>query len=309
MFLFKNTKSIMKRIGMNMAVYGFASVFLSMILAPFLPEIIANYIYVLMGICSFAAIIGSIISVIWFFVELFTPIKPSKNDCQTIQNKVENRGICLFHEGDQYQGTHIELRFENGGEISIVDTGWWPVHRGASNGGQRTKKLNSDYFIKNSIDDFVEFLTETYKKDFSEIKNRQDIIILFETPIFKMKATEGQVHNFIYSGRTRYSPNCSSTCGYGSDDWIYLCEENGTNYLLMFTDNAEFGTAWMCTELLEGDYERLINQDVNFWGSIAYSKERVKTYGIRLTDVDTVRHLLPTSSRCCSKLTDDHYLR
>lgn len=127
--------------------------------------------------------------------------------------------------------------------------------------------------------------------------------------IFKMKTKEGRAYNFTYSGYTRFHPNRSSTCGYGSDDWMYLCEENGVHFLLMFTDNAEFGTAWMCTELYEDDYERLINQDVNFWGSIVYSKERKKTYAIRLTDVDTVRHLLPTSSRCCSKLTDEHYLR
>ena len=127
--------------------------------------------------------------------------------------------------------------------------------------------------------------------------------------IFKMTTKEGRKYNFIYSGHTRYSPNRSSTCGYGSDDWIYLCKENDTYYLLMFTDNAEFGTAWMCTQLLEEDFEDLVKEDVNYWGSVAYSKERTKTYAIRLTDVDSVRHLLPTSSRCCSKLTDEHYLR
>jgi hypothetical protein len=127
--------------------------------------------------------------------------------------------------------------------------------------------------------------------------------------IFKMVTEEGQLYNFTYSGYTCFHPNRSSACGYGSDDWMYLCKENDRYYLLMFSDDASYGTAWMCTELHEGDYERLVNQDVNFWCSIAYSKERTKTYAIRLTDVDSVRHLLPTSSRCCSKLTDEHYLR
>ena len=126
--------------------------------------------------------------------------------------------------------------------------------------------------------------------------------------VFKMLTKDRQSHNFSYLGHTRYSPNRSSSCGYGSDDWLYLCEEDNKYYLLMFSDDAGHGTGWMCTELLEGDYEKLINEDVNFWGSIAYSKERDKIYGIRLTDVEGVRHLLPTSSRC-GKLTDESYLR
>lgn len=123
-----------------------------------------------------------------------------------------------------------------------------------------------------------------------------------------MITKEGQSYNFSYLDHTRYSPNRSAVCGYGSDDWMYLCEEDNKYYLLLFTDNAEFGTCWMCTELFDGDYDTLVNEDVNFWGSIAYSKERTKIYGIRLTEVESVRHLLPTSSRC-GKLTDESYLR
>ena len=126
--------------------------------------------------------------------------------------------------------------------------------------------------------------------------------------IFKMMTPEGQLHNFTYLGYTRYHPNRSSTCGYGSDDWLYLCEEDNTYFLLMFSDDAGYGTGWMCTELFAGDYDVLIVEDVNFWGGIAYSKERNKFYGVRLTDVESVRHLLPMSSRC-GKLTDESYLR
>ena len=125
---------------------------------------------------------------------------------------------------------------------------------------------------------------------------------------FNIIAEKGEKRKFTYSGYTRYSPNRSSRCGYGSDDWLYLCEEDSKYYLLMLSDDAGHGTVWMCTELLDGDFEKLINADVNFWVNIAYSKERTKIYGIRLTDIENVRHLLPTSSRC-RKLTDEHYLR
>ena len=125
---------------------------------------------------------------------------------------------------------------------------------------------------------------------------------------FKMTTKEGQTYTFIYSGHTRYSPNRASTCGYGSDDWMYLCEESGKNYILMFMVDASCGPGWFCTELLDGDFETLTNANVNFWGSVAHSKERNKIYSLRLTDIDGIRHLLPTSSRC-GELTDESFMR
>lgn len=114
MFLFKNVKSKLKRIGMNMAVYGFAVVFAFMILAYFLPKIIANYVYDFMVISSFVAIIGSIISAVLFFIELFVSPKNALagNSHQKTSNEFEHSGICLFHNGDQYQGKETEVSFE-----------------------------------------------------------------------------------------------------------------------------------------------------------------------------------------------------
>ena len=112
--------------------------------------------------------------------------------------------------------------------------------------------------------------------------------------VFKMVTKEGQLYNFTYLGYTRYHPNRASTCGYGSDDWIYLCEEGNDYYLLMFSNDASCGPGWLCTKLLEDDYEKLVNANIDYWGRIAYSKERDKIYGIRLRDTDGVRHLLPT---------------
>lgn len=120
----------------------------------------------------------------------------------------------------------------------------------------------------------------------------------FTPAIFKMKTHTGDRYEFTYTGQTRYSPNRSSTCGYGSDDWYYLCKDNDSYYLLEFTDNPSYGTAWMGIKLLDGDYEKLVEEDVNFWGQIAYSKEREKIYGLKLLDIDAVRELLPTYSRC-----------
>ena len=125
---------------------------------------------------------------------------------------------------------------------------------------------------------------------------------------FKMITKEGQPLKLTYAGHARYSPNRSSRCGYGSDDWMYLCREKDIYYLLTFSDDAGHGTGWSCTQLLAGDYERLVERDVLYWQKISLSKERTKFYAIRLQDAEGVRHLLPVSSRCCDKLTDEHYL-
>lgn len=97
--------------------------------------------------------------------------------------------------------------------------------------------------------------------------------------IFNMVAKENQMRCFAYSGHTRYKPNKSSASGYGSDEWMYLCEENGRNYILVFSDDASYGTGWMCVELLEGDSEKLINADVSLWLDIVLSRN--STCGIR----------------------------
>jgi len=100
--------------------------------------------------------------------------------CVTAHNDAKGeKRFVLFGEGDQFEGRTIELVINNNSEASIVDTGWWVVHRGASNAGQTELKLKTNYFANNSLESFIELLTNTYKKDFSHLKNKQDIIDMF----------------------------------------------------------------------------------------------------------------------------------
>lgn len=123
---------------------------------------------------------------------------------------------------------------------------------------------------------------------------------------FKMITKEGQQLKLTYTGHARYSPNRSSRCGYGSDDWMYLCKEKGMYYLLVFSDQADYGTGWICAPLLVKEYEELQESDAVVWLNIVTKKQTY--YGVRLQNLEEVRHLLPTGSRCCSQLTDEHYL-
>ena len=110
---------------------------------------------------------------------------PQKQKGQSVYNK--NKSLCLcYYKKDEYEWYQVELQFSANNEILIVDTYYWPAHRGASNGGQSTTKLDADYFAKNTIDDFIVFLKNNYKlakdfnQDFSALKNRDDIKALFE---------------------------------------------------------------------------------------------------------------------------------
>ena len=148
-----------------------------------------------------------------------------------------------------------------------------------------------------------------YKKRMEYAQKTENEMKEKQATVFRMIINEKQPLDLTYTGHTRYHPNRSSACGYGSDDWMYLCREKDVCYLLTFSDDATCGTGWRCTRLLSGDDEKLVEEDVLYWQKISLSKERTKIYAIRLQDVEGVRHLLPVSSRCCDRLTDEHFLR
>ncbi len=89
MFLFKNTKSLVKRIGMNLSVYGFAGIPITILLIIFLPKTVAGYIYALTVIFSFALIIGLIISVVGFFTETVFITKHYKETDEQIKTRTK----------------------------------------------------------------------------------------------------------------------------------------------------------------------------------------------------------------------------
>lgn len=138
---------------MNMAVYGFACAFTFMMLALFLPEIIANYIYVFMVICSVAAIVGSIISVVWFIYELTSYAIKRKTHIND-QNIIYSYGIK--QPGSLFET--VELKNENGNyyyvTLSMIDK--W------NGGGEKLPIPES--FINNGQVDIEELLKYIAKK-------------------------------------------------------------------------------------------------------------------------------------------------
>ena len=125
--------------------------------------------------------------------------------------------------------------------------------------------------------------------------------------VFKMSTKQGEKIKFLYSGFMMYKPNRASACGYGSDDWFYLCNCQDKEYMLIFSDAAGYGTIWECFQLNEGEYAKLKNAEIDLWLETYFKKrDRQRIVGLHLENIKDVRGILPSRSRCY-EFNDDHY--
>ena len=125
--------------------------------------------------------------------------------------------------------------------------------------------------------------------------------------VFKMHTRDGEKHQFVYTGNMRYSPNKSSVCGYGSDDWIYLCQYKGKDCLLMFSDSAEYGCSWICYVMGVEHLAALTSETVDIWYEMIKTKTQRKIYALKLENIDELRSVLPRASRCTGSFQDKHF--
>ncbi len=104
MFLFKNTKNLAKRIIMNIAVFGWIGVFVTMLLTIILPDNFHKIFYYLIVISSFSALIGTVVSIVWSIVEFFVNIlsgnkgsnpTSTKSVSPAMSAKVENKAFTF----------------------------------------------------------------------------------------------------------------------------------------------------------------------------------------------------------------------
>ena len=170
MFLFKKTKNLVKRIGMNMAVYGYCGGFVLMPLALYVPKVIAYYICCLTAVFSFVAIIGSVISVVCFFIEIFT-YNPTKYEQQ--KNIIYSYGIK--QPGSLFES--VELKLEEGAYYYITYSGTDRWH------GAGEKLPVPEKFIKNNnvdIDNLLVYIANEHSYMESMKKYRTSTIQSFQ---------------------------------------------------------------------------------------------------------------------------------
>lgn len=88
MFLFKKTKSLAKRIGMNMVVYGYIGFMVFLMISSAFPEIFENCKRIVSAVFSFVFIVGLVVTVVCVLAELFRNITKGQKQ----KNKLE-RGL------------------------------------------------------------------------------------------------------------------------------------------------------------------------------------------------------------------------
>jgi hypothetical protein len=138
--------------------------------------------------------------------------------------------VQLLYKGDRSFGTvkDTKLKFTEHGDILITDEAWWPASQGASNGGLLKKEYDKDSFVGKSFDDFIAFLSQNYRDDFSSLKENDRIRLIFENVL---SVATSETHNtplYNIKSSVRITEDCD--VGY-ADFYLDLCED-GSNFII-----------------------------------------------------------------------------
>ena len=112
-------------------------------------------------------------------------------------------------------------------------------------------------------------LFDIFKKKRPNI-NKQENKNASTSIIYRMRTPDGNIREFKSLEQKRYK-TFRSDYGWYTDFYV-LCREKESYYLLEFSHD----TTPTCVELVDGDYEKLVQEDEDFWYSIIYYAGRKK---------------------------------
>ena len=99
----------------------------------------------------------------------------------------------------------------------------------------------------------------------------------------KFVGENGKIFDFSFTTASLYLPNLSSTSGYGSDDWFFVCYINTTYYLLHFEVSGSCGGSWWeLKEIKKEDADILPSSTKEKWWNVWYD-----------TNKPCIRHIHP----------------
>lgn len=157
--------------------------------------------------------------------------------------------VQLLYKEDRCLGTKkdTKLEFTEHGDILITDEAWWPASQGASNGGLLKKEYDKDSFVDKSFDDFIAFLSQNYRDDFSSLKENDRIRLIFENVL---SIATSETHNTpLYNIKSSVRIIEDSDVGY-ADFYLDLCED-GSNFIIRKTVvYLNTGEKAVCREIL-----------------------------------------------------------
>ena len=118
----------------------------------------------------------------------------------------------------------------------------------------------------------------------------------------------GQIYEFTFTPYSVYNPNKSSRCGYGSDEWFFVCYINSTYYLLHFEVSGECGGAWWnCKEISKNEVEVLSDFTKNAWCTVWYDNNKPCISHIHPENIYEGKNIIVPGYSRMGPLTDDNY--
>ena len=126
---------------------------------------------------------------------------------------------------------------------------------------------------------------------------------------FDMSDDSGGKYSFVLNGNRLYSPNRSSRCGYGSDEWFFDCKYNDRDCILNFGYSVEYGDAvWGFHFINEDDSIRLAGSTEDVWLDVFYSVPRkLRIYRLHPVDVDSAKKIVKSTRSRIGLLTDEDF--
>lgn len=118
---------------------------------------------------------------------------------------------------------------------------------------------------------------------------------------------------FEYNGVCEYSPNDSSMCGYGSDEWFFLCKSGRQNCILRFSYSGEYGAAcWSCCPVPESEIPGTVSSGGNGLKKIFYDhfifSAGLPMIHLHPVDIQVVKSIIQPSFHRNGPLTDNDYI-
>ena len=109
----------------------------------------------------------------------------------------------------------------------------------------------------------------------------------------------------------RYYPNRSSSSGYGSDQWMFLCRIGDDYYILCLDFSGEYGKAiWSCLPIEEKEAARIQQTEACDLRSVFYENWNQEKVIIHLhpETLCVIREIVIPDYHRTGKLTDDDLL-
>lgn len=147
-------------------------------------------------------------------------------------------------------------------------------------------------------------------KWFNKVKAKKENMAYLAETIINMHDKNGIKYEFEYVGVSEYYPNQANRSGYGSDEWMFLCNQEGKLCILSFQVSPEFGYVWSSVCIPEASYNELIKHHkkkfYHFFHYYFQFKEN-RVIGLHPDNIQLVKQLIGSTRSRMGEMSDKEF--